>query len=84
MLISEAEGLRKPETALFLRAADRLGVAPAQCLFVGDNPVADVMGAMKAGMRAVWFRGEGRDWPADLPPPDGSINGLAELPEMVS
>ncbi|MFT3975947.1 MAG: HAD family hydrolase [Sphingomonas bacterium] len=84
VLISEAEGLRKPEAALFLRAADRLGVAPAQCLFVGDNPVADVMGATRAGMQGVWLREEGQDWPVDLSPPGGSISGLAELLEMLS
>lgn len=37
ILISQAEGLRKPDKRLFWRAAERVGTAPEQCLFVGDK-----------------------------------------------
>ena len=78
-LISEAEGLRKPDRALFHRAAERLGVSPAHCLFVGDNPVVDVLGAHAAGMQTAWL-GVASDWPADLPPMPGiAISALADL-----
>jgi len=56
ILISEAEGLGKPEVAIFHLAAARLDASPADCLFVGDNPDADVRGAKAAGMRAAWIR----------------------------
>ena len=56
ILISEAEGLSKPEVAIFHLAAARLDASPAHCVFVGDNPDADVRGAKAAGMRAVWIR----------------------------
>ena len=62
ILISEAEGLRKPDPTLFQRAADRLSVRPSECIFVGDSPEADIGGAKRAGMKAVWFR-NGTDWP---------------------
>ena len=62
VLISQAEGLRKPDAALFRRAAERLGLAPEDCVFVGDNPVADVLAASAAGMQAVWLK-NGMDWP---------------------
>jgi putative hydrolase of the HAD superfamily len=79
VLISEAEGLRKPSRALFHRAAERLGVLPAHCLFVGDNPTVDVLGAHAAGMQTAWF-GVASDWPADLPPlPGVVITTLADL-----
>lgn len=79
VLISEAEGLRKPARALFHRAAERLGVSPAQCLFVGDNPTVDVLGAHVAGMQTVWL-GDACGWPADLPPMPGvAISTLEEL-----
>ncbi len=81
ILISEAEGLRKPDAALFLRAAERLDVAPAQCLFVGDSPVADILGAQAAGMRTAWFAG-GQSWPGELPGPPGVI--IRELPEVLT
>jgi putative hydrolase of the HAD superfamily len=40
--ISEVEGLRKPDRRIFERTLERLAVAPADCLFVGDHPEADV------------------------------------------
>lgn len=79
VLISEREGLRKPDRALFERAAARLGVAPADCLFVGDNPVADILGAAASGMRTAWFSPTG-EWPAHLPAmPDIAIRALPEV-----
>ncbi|MEJ1931626.1 HAD family hydrolase [Nostoc sp. NIES-2111] len=83
VLVSAEEGLRKPDAALFRRAADRLGAAPGACLFVGDNPSADVLGASAAGMRPVWFRC-GQAWPDDLPPnPGPTIDRLAEVLALV-
>lgn len=55
ILVSEAEGVRKPEPEIFLRAAQRLGFTPAQVIFVGDNAQADVAGAQRCGMKAIWF-----------------------------
>lgn len=77
VLISQAEGVRKPDAAIFSRAAGRLGVTPEQCLFVGDNPVADVLGARKAGMQAVWFD-NGMAWP-DGEATGETIRSLADL-----
>lgn len=56
VLISEAEGVKKPEAAIFHRALDRIGVAPADAMFVGDHPEVDVRGAHDAGLVAVWKR----------------------------
>ena len=56
ILISEVEGVRKPDRAMFERAAARLGVAPSECCHVGDHPDVDIAGARAAGMKAVWKR----------------------------
>lgn len=83
ILISQAEGLRKPEAALFLRAAERLEIPVGQCLFVGDNPVADVLGAHAAGMLTAWFR-SGAQWPLDQSPPPGAvIDRLSQVLDLV-
>ena len=83
VLISQVEGLRKPDTALFLRAADRLSVGAENCLFVGDNPSADILGAHAAGMQTAWFR-HGAAWPENLPPmPGTAIDALHDLIELV-
>jgi putative hydrolase of the HAD superfamily len=55
VLVSEAEGVRKPEPEIFLRAAARLGVQAGEVVFVGDNPQADIAGAQRCGMKAIWF-----------------------------
>lgn len=53
VLISETEGVQKPDPELFCRAAARLGVSPAQCVYVGDHPQNDIEGAGNAGMHPV-------------------------------
>jgi putative hydrolase of the HAD superfamily len=79
VLISETEGLRKPDAQLFRRAAQRLGAPPSGCLFVGDNPVADVLGAHAAGMRTAWF-GPGLEWPEDIASmPGAKIDTLPQV-----
>lgn len=79
ILISQREGLRKPDSALFHRAAQRLNIPPERCLFVGDNPVVDILGAAATGMQTAWFRGS-MDWPADSPAnPGATINHLNEI-----
>jgi putative hydrolase of the HAD superfamily len=78
VLISEAEGLRKPDARLFLRAASRLGTPAERCLFVGDNPEVDIRGADAAGMATAWFAHE-NSWPFSLSPPDLVLHDLGEL-----
>jgi putative hydrolase of the HAD superfamily len=53
VLVSALEGVEKPGTEIFHRAAMRLGLEPACCLHVGDSPLDDYRGAESAGMRAV-------------------------------
>lgn len=78
VLISEAEGLRKPDAALFQRALDRLGVTSREAVHVGDHPVNDVRAARAAGVRAIWMRD--RYWPE--PEADGVIDELPELLQL--
>jgi putative hydrolase of the HAD superfamily len=54
ILISEMEGVRKPDPQLFQRAAERLNVKTEECMFVGDHPKNDVEAAKNTGMLAVW------------------------------
>jgi putative hydrolase of the HAD superfamily len=81
-LISGELGIRKPDRQIFEMAAKKLGVVPAECVFIGDNPTADVMGALNAGMRAVYF-GDVNMWPADLPEPTYVCRSLRDLPALI-
>ncbi len=58
ILISEKEGLRKPDPAIFHRAISRLGVSPGEAVYVGDHPQNDMQAARNAGMLAVWKRND--------------------------
>jgi HAD superfamily hydrolase (TIGR01509 family) len=54
--ISEAEGVRKPDRAIFERAAARLGVElGSHGWMVGDTLTADVEGGIAAGVRTIWL-----------------------------
>ena len=48
-------GVRKPDARTFGLACERLGVLPEETLMVGDNLGADVQGALKAGLQAVYM-----------------------------
>lgn len=46
-------GRCKPEAAMYLAACWELGVAPQECLYVGDGGSRELTGAAQAGMTAV-------------------------------
>jgi putative hydrolase of the HAD superfamily len=76
ILTSEGEGLKKPDVRLFLRATQRLGVAPPEAVFVGDHPTVDIAGAREAGLKAIWKRDPFWEPPLSA---DGVIDHLSEL-----
>lgn len=51
----------KPDPRTFEAVLDELDVAPADTVYVGDHPVADVEGAAEAGMYVIQVRGEEHD-----------------------
>jgi putative hydrolase of the HAD superfamily len=63
-VLSCEAGRRKPDQALFLMIASELGVAPADCLYVGDGGGHELSGAVACGMRAIMLRAE--DWAANV------------------
>lgn len=55
LVVSEEVGIMKPDPAIFRYALDRLEIAPDEAVMVGDSWAADILGAHRAGVRAVWF-----------------------------
>ncbi|AOP62634.1 hypothetical protein DU202_01468 [Acinetobacter baumannii DU202] len=47
IVISEAIGLRKPDPEIYLYTCNQLDCKPSDCIFIGDNPKADIEGAKK-------------------------------------
>lgn len=80
ILISETEGLRKPDPELFRRAAGRVGVPLDRCCFVSDHPVVDVAGATAAGLQAFWKRTS--YWSPSEPVP--TIEAVPDLLQLIS
>ncbi|PLT29520.1 HAD family hydrolase [Peribacillus deserti] len=61
ILISEKEGIKKPDPAIFHRALHLLDISPGQSIYVGDHPVNDIKGALDAEMKAIWKKDPGWD-----------------------
>jgi putative hydrolase of the HAD superfamily len=76
ILISDAEGISKPDEQIFHRALERLNTEPALAVFVGDHPEVDVAGARAAGMHAVWRRDPSLSRVVEA---DGIIDELSDL-----
>lgn len=55
ILVSDAVGLRKPDSAIFHKACQQLQRSAEQCVFVGDNDIADIQGANRAGLKSIFF-----------------------------
>ncbi len=77
ILISEFEKITKPQAEIFHRAAQRLEVTSSECVFIGDNPEADIIGAKNAGMKAIWKRN--LSWQA-AKDADAIVDELHEIP----
>ncbi len=53
VMLSSVFGKRKPDPAIYWQAAQRAGVEPKYCAYVGDNPKRDVVGTYQAGFGMV-------------------------------
>jgi putative hydrolase of the HAD superfamily len=82
ILISDATGTKKPESAFYQLALDALKCSASSAVFVGDQPLFDVITPQKLGMSAIWLTGT-FDWPTDAPPPVYTIRELGELSLLI-
>ena len=55
VVISEEVGVTKPDKKIFSIALERIGVRAQDAVFIGDNWANDIVGALNAGMTAVWL-----------------------------
>ncbi|SEQ91059.1 putative hydrolase of the HAD superfamily [Virgibacillus subterraneus] len=79
ILISEWEGMKKPDPQIFNKALDKLNVSSAEAIFIGDNPEKDVKAAQNAGMKGIWKRDDlGSDTVADF-----KVDDLEEIPLII-
>jgi len=79
-----ALGCAKPDPRAYAQLADALTLKPAEILFVGDEPHADVAGPRTAGMQTVWINRGGVVWPDAMPAADASVGSLDGLVALLS
>ena len=78
-ITARAAGAAKPDARIYAALLEMAGVEAHQVLHIGDDPLADVVGAMQAGMQAVWLNRDAREWPKGLAPPPRTISTLAQI-----
>lgn len=83
LLVSDVIGAYKPSATAFRALENALGVSPSQLWYVGDNPAADIAGALAYGLRAVWLNESGHAYPAGLEPPTATIEHLDALAAVI-
>jgi HAD superfamily hydrolase (TIGR01509 family) len=76
---ASAAGAAKPDARIYAALLEMAGVEAAQVLHIGDDPLADVIGATRAGMQAVWLNRDGREWPSAFAAPLRTVSTLAEI-----
>lgn len=54
VIVSQAVGLRKPDPEIFLLGCQELRVSPQRTIYVGDNPISDINGAINAGLHTIF------------------------------
>lgn len=54
ILVSEWEGVKKPNPDIFKKALNQLDVSPNESMYIGDHPENDVCAAKNIGMLGVW------------------------------
>jgi putative hydrolase of the HAD superfamily len=83
-LHAAALGCAKPDARAYAALADALTLKPAEILFVGDEPHADVVGPRNAGMQTVWMNRGAGAWPLELAPADHVVADLNELVALLT
>jgi len=77
-------GTRKPDLEFFRQVESVLGVHPDQIVMVGDRFSEDVLGAKRAGWKAIWYNPEGEPAPGLLPFQDAEIQHFSRLSHTLS
>jgi len=75
ILISEKEGIEKPNSEIFHRACMKAAVQPNEAVHVGDELDCDYFGALSAGMAAVLLRRPGPDGEGEHKEEDEDLSG---------
>lgn len=85
IVVSGDINIHKPDPGIFLYAAEKIGLRPEECVYVGDHPINDIQGARSAGMKPIrmnygWFKDQ--DLMDNVPVIEEIIDVLNVLPDI--
>jgi putative hydrolase of the HAD superfamily len=80
ILISEREGIRKPEAEIFSRCLEQLKVKPEDAVYIGDHPENDIEAASKFGLKTIWIENDVYEEP-DMA--DFTVGTLAQISNVI-
>jgi 2-haloalkanoic acid dehalogenase type II len=76
-------GALKPDPAIFHKVIEGTDLQAHEVVYVGDDPLLDVVGARGAGMQAIWIDRQGGEWPPEIEPAAHTVRSLTELTELL-
>ncbi|MEI2358369.1 HAD family hydrolase [Mesobacillus zeae] len=79
ILVSEWEGIKKPDPQVFKKALKKLNVLPHQSIYVGDHPKNDVKASQNVGMKGIWKR----DYQWNNVEAEYIVDDLLEIPLII-
>lgn len=84
LVVSQEEGVSKPDPRIVERALERLGCADrVQAAIVGDSLTSDMAAARNARVDGIWYNPKGLPRPADAPHIVAEIRQLHDLMQFV-
>ena len=81
LILSDEIGITKPDRRLFDYALQIVGAAASETLIVGDNYDADILGAMNAGWKTIYFNRDNLVIPGARP--DYIATSLSEIKQIL-
>ncbi|MFH2111065.1 MAG: HAD family hydrolase [Candidatus Bathyarchaeota archaeon] len=83
VVISGEVGYSKPSREIFEELLIRVKAKARQVTYIGDNYMKDIVGALGAGLRAVWVNRDERERPSHPLKPERTIKDLSELARVL-
>lgn len=81
MIISDEIGIQKPDQRIFDYALNEVGATADEVILIGDNPDADIKGAIEAGWKAIYFNRKNK--PITQTTPNAVISSLREIIPLI-
>lgn len=77
---SDEELIAKPNTQIFQRTLERLGLSAEVSVHIGDDPLTDIAGARKARMKTIWFNPGHKE---ESPVCTWQVSSLRQVPSLL-